>query len=80
MRSVKVQKSTDIGRANIAGGEMAESRRVDPDELDVEGGDLLGDAVNNSGEERAEVNRESAQARVDAETTQTKTILSRRRG
>ena len=39
---------------------MAESRRVDPDDLGVEGGDLVGDAAINGGEERAEVNRESA--------------------
>lgn len=60
MRSVKVQQSTDIGGVSGAGGGMAESRRVDPDDLGVEGGDLVGDAAINGGEERAEVNRESA--------------------
>jgi len=80
MRSVKVQQSTDIGGGSGAGGGMAESRRVDPDDLGVEGGDLVGDAFINGGEERAEVNLESAQARVEAATTQAKTILSRRRG
>ncbi len=60
MRSVKVQQLTDIGRVSDAGGEMAESRRVDPDDLDLEDGHLVGDAVINGGEERAEVNRESA--------------------
>lgn len=80
IRSVKVQQSTDIGGVSGAGGGMAESRRVDPDDRGVEGGDLVGDAVINSGEERAEVNRESAQSRVDAEMTPAKTILSGRRG
>ena len=59
---------------------MAGFRRVDPDDRGVEGGDLAGDAVVNGGEERAEGNRESAEARVDAEMTQAKTILSGRRG
>ena len=78
--SGKVQKSTDVARISDAGGAVAEFRRVDPDDRGVEGGDLVGDAVINSGEERAEVNRESAEARVDAEMTPAKTILNGRRG
>ena len=42
---------------------MAGFRRVDSDDRGVDGGDLAGDAVVNGGEERAEGNRESEQAR-----------------